>query len=187
MNMYDLSAILNAILNILKLPGFARWHHHFSWSMWSSEEIDTPGIFVSFRSPRDKFFKHLLLDYLCDCGQSRTIPYVCPVNDVKYIRCCPGHDGWPWKYHGGQFDSFGLFEEPAGVFRTQLRDPIYTGFNLFMMFRWRHGESFLWADSTQNFLLLWSTILYIFSCHKVAVFWPGPHICLPNLYLRGSL
>ena len=63
MNLYDLSAILNAILNISKLPGFARWHHHFSWNRWSSEEIDTYGIFVSFRSPRDKFFKHLLLDY----------------------------------------------------------------------------------------------------------------------------
>ena len=63
MNMYDLSAILNAILNISKLPGFARWHYHFSWNRWSSEEIDTPGIFVSFRSPRDKFFKHLLLHY----------------------------------------------------------------------------------------------------------------------------
>ena len=63
MNMYDLSAILNAILNISKLPGFVRWHHNFSWNRWSSEEIDTPGIFVSFRSPRDKFFKHLLLHY----------------------------------------------------------------------------------------------------------------------------
>ena len=60
MNMYDFSAILDAILNISKLPGLARWHHHFSLSRWSSEEIDTPGIFVSFRSPREYY---LLLDY----------------------------------------------------------------------------------------------------------------------------
>ena len=77
MTMYDLSAISNAILNISKLPGFARWHghHHFSWNRWSSEEIDTPGIFVSFRSPRDKFFEHLLLHY-CVCFVIRKNKYV---------------------------------------------------------------------------------------------------------------
>ena len=61
MNIYNLSVILNAILNILKLPGFARWHHHFSWNRLSSEEIDTHGIFVSFPSPREYV---LLLDYM---------------------------------------------------------------------------------------------------------------------------
>ena len=79
MNLYDLSAILNAILNISKLPGFARWHHHFSWNRWSSEEIDTPGIFVSFHSPREYY---LLLDYdlclFCELAKFR--------NNCLYIR-----------------------------------------------------------------------------------------------------
>ena len=47
-----------------------------------------------------------------------------------------------------------------------------------------YGESFLWVDPTQSFLLLWSTILYIFSCQKVAVLWPRTKICLPNSTLE---
>ena len=53
------------------------------------------------------------------------------------------------------------------------------------MIRWRHGESLLLVDPTQSFLLLWSTIFYIFSCHKVALLWPGTKICLPNSTLEN--